>query len=140
MLDSSSFHMQIQLLNLQWWSSINIYRTEHDSSQNCTNINFKVKVKVKVKVMLRLTVGQYVLVSSSLWDLWPDIIFCLKVAVVSVGRPLWREVGSVSCQTLSVVFSPLSTIWYNLHCTCHMFYVQGAAKRPPPFQTAVTNK
>jgi hypothetical protein len=30
--------------------------------------------------------------------------------VVSVGRPLWREVGSVSCQSLSSVFSPLSMI------------------------------
>jgi hypothetical protein len=28
--------------------------------------------------------------------------------VVSVGRPLWREVGSVSCQSLSAIFSPLS--------------------------------
>jgi hypothetical protein len=33
--------------------------------------------------------------------------------VVSVGPPLWREVESVSCQSLSVVFSPLSTIYYN---------------------------
>jgi hypothetical protein len=38
--------------------------------------------------------------------------------VVSVGRLLWREVGSVSCQSLSSVFSPLSKIQYNLHCTC----------------------
>jgi hypothetical protein len=30
--------------------------------------------------------------------------------VVSVGRPLLREVGSVSCQSLSSVFSPLSKI------------------------------
>jgi hypothetical protein len=43
--------------------------------------------------------------------------------VVSVGPPLWREVGSVSCQSLSSMFSPLSKIQYNLHCTCHMFYV-----------------
>jgi hypothetical protein len=30
--------------------------------------------------------------------------------VVSVGRPLWREVGSVSCQSLLSVFSPLLKI------------------------------
>jgi hypothetical protein len=30
--------------------------------------------------------------------------------LVSVGRPLWRDVGSVSCQSLSTVFSPLSNI------------------------------
>jgi hypothetical protein len=30
------------------------------------------------------TDGQYVLVSSLLWNLWPDIIFCLKVAVLSL--------------------------------------------------------
>jgi hypothetical protein len=39
--------------------------------------------------------------------------------VVSVRRPLWREVGSVSCQSLSALFCPKD----NLHCTCHMFYV-----------------
>jgi hypothetical protein len=46
--------------------------------------------------MLRLTVGrsvsQYVLVPSLLWNLRPDIIFCLKVAVASVGRLLLQEV------------------------------------------------
>jgi hypothetical protein len=40
--------------------------------------------------------------------------------VVSVRRPLWREVRSVSCQSLSSVFSPLSKIQYNyiVHVTC----------------------
>jgi hypothetical protein len=33
--------------------------------------------------------------------------------VVSVGRPLWWEVGSVSCQSLSSVFSPLSNCQRN---------------------------
>jgi hypothetical protein len=42
----------------------------------------------KVKVMLRLMVSQYVLVSSPLWNLWPDIIFCLKVAVLSLWGTL----------------------------------------------------
>jgi hypothetical protein len=46
-----------------------------------------------VEVTLQLTVSQYVKVSSPFWGLWPNIIFCPKV--VSVGRPLWREVGSV---------------------------------------------
>jgi hypothetical protein len=50
------------------------------------------------------SVSQYVLVSRPFWNLWSDIIFCLKVAVLS----LWREVGSASCQSPSAVFSPFS--------------------------------
>jgi hypothetical protein len=53
--------------------------------------------------MLRLTVSQsasqYVLVSSPLWNLLPDIIFCLKVAVLS----LW---GALSDERLGL--SPVS--------------------------------
>jgi hypothetical protein len=46
------------------------------------------------------SVSQYVLVSSPIWDFWPEIFF-LKVTVLSFsGRPLWREVGSVMCQSL----------------------------------------
>jgi hypothetical protein len=36
----------------------------------------------KVKVTLRLSVSQYILVSSPLWDLWQDIASCLKVDVL----------------------------------------------------------
>jgi hypothetical protein len=36
-------------------------------------------------------VSQYVLVSSPLWNLWPDIIFCLKVAVLSMWGALSDE-------------------------------------------------
>jgi hypothetical protein len=44
-----------------------------------------------------------------------------RCCVVSVWCPLWREVGSVSCQSLPSVFSPLSKIQYNLHCARYMF-------------------
>jgi hypothetical protein len=48
------------------------------------------------------------MVSNPLLDLWPDITFCPKVVfwkllLASVGRPLWREVGSVICHCQSVV-------------------------------------
>jgi hypothetical protein len=39
------------------------------------------KEHVKTEVTLPLTVSQYALVSSPLWDLWPDITSFLKVAV-----------------------------------------------------------
>jgi hypothetical protein len=48
------------------------------------------------------SVSQYVLVSSPIWDFWPEILFSFfwKVTVLSyLGRPLWREVGSVICQS-----------------------------------------
>jgi hypothetical protein len=37
------------------------------------------------------SVSQYVLMSSSLWNLWPDIIFGLKVAVLSLWGALSDE-------------------------------------------------
>jgi hypothetical protein len=41
-----------------------------------------------------------VLVSSPVRGSWPDIDSCLKVAVLSyMGPLLWREVGSVICQS-----------------------------------------
>jgi hypothetical protein len=56
--------------------------------------------KVKAKVMLWLTVSQsvsqYVLVSNSLWNLWADIIFCLKVAVLSLWGALSHERSGLS--------------------------------------------
>jgi hypothetical protein len=54
------------------------------------------------------SVSQYVLVSSLLWNLWPDIIFCLKVAVL----PLW---GSLSDERFGL--SPVSHCHQCLvHC------------------------
>jgi hypothetical protein len=59
---------------------------------------------------------------------------------VSVGRPLRREIGPVSCQSLSAVFSPLSKFYfiYILHVTCFMYeyiqYIQGLCQ--PRLSTA----
>jgi hypothetical protein len=55
--------------------------------------------QVKVEVTLRLTVGQSVsqsvLVSCPIWGSWPDIYLFDRYGLVFVGRPLWREDGSV---------------------------------------------
>jgi ABC-type Fe3+-siderophore transport system permease subunit len=49
-------------------------------------------------------VSRSVLVSSPVWGSWPDINYCLTVTLLSLGgRPLWREDGSVVCQTVSSV-------------------------------------
>jgi hypothetical protein len=54
--------------------------------------------QVKVKDTLRLTVSQQVLVSSPIRGSWPDIYSCSTVTVLFfVGRPLWRNDGSVFC-------------------------------------------
>jgi hypothetical protein len=43
-------------------------------------------------------VNQSVLVSSTIWVSWPDICYSLTVTVsFFVGRPLWREDGSLFC-------------------------------------------
>jgi hypothetical protein len=54
-----------------------------------------------------------------------QMLFCLKVAVFSVRRPLWREVGCVSCQCL--VHCQRFNIIYIVHVTCFMYkqYLQG---------------
>jgi hypothetical protein len=68
-----------------------------------------VRLATRVRVTLRLTVSQSVSMSwcrAQFVDVWPDIdsfqefgsgICCL----VSVGRPLWREAGSVLCKSQS---------------------------------------
>jgi hypothetical protein len=43
--------------------------------------------ETQVNVMLRQTISQYVVVSSSLWNPWPDVILCLNVAVLSLLAP-----------------------------------------------------
>jgi hypothetical protein len=54
--------------------------------------------------------------------------YCLTVTVLSLGgRPLWREGGSVFCQSLSAVVSQLS-VWtdiYILHVLHDIQYIQG---------------
>jgi hypothetical protein len=55
---------------------------------------------IRVRVTLQLTVSQFVLVSSPIWDFRPERFFFFEVTVLSyLGRPLWREVGSVICQS-----------------------------------------
>jgi hypothetical protein len=77
------------------------------------------KVKVKIKVMLRQTISQYVLVSSSLWNLWPDIIFCLKVAVLSLwGAPSDERSGLSPFGFPNYPFSlPTATLQYSARST-----------------------
>jgi hypothetical protein len=59
------------------------------------------------EVTLRLTVSQSVLISSTLVGSTTRYYFlpeccCLKICcVVSVGRPLWREDGSVVCTIIT---------------------------------------
>jgi hypothetical protein len=76
------------------------------STATCSTLLFQ------VKVMLWLTVSQSVCfgVKFTLELVTRYYFLSESCCVVSVGRPLWREVGSLSCQSLSSVFSPLSKI------------------------------
>jgi hypothetical protein len=67
------------------------------------------------------SVSQYVLVSSPLWNLWPDVTSCLKVAVLSLLGALSDEKSGLSsvshchqsladCQTFNII--------YIVHVTC----------------------
>jgi hypothetical protein len=79
---------------------------------------------VRVRVTLQLTVSQSVClgVEPNLGLLTRDIyFFFLKVTVLSyLGRPLWRQVGSVICQSFVIIIcSSLSIYIYNLHFVLH---------------------
>jgi hypothetical protein len=59
-----------------------------------------------------------ILVPSPVWGSWPDTSYCLTGTVLSLGgRPLWREDGSVVCQSQSAVLGQLwvGRIIYILH-------------------------
>jgi hypothetical protein len=78
---------------------------------------------MEVKVTLRLTVSQWVLVSSPVWGSWPDVYYCLTVTVLL----LWGYLSDVRtglffcicCWSLSAQYfsglSPLglATIFYS---------------------------
>jgi hypothetical protein len=55
--------------------------------------------KVKVKVTLRLTVSQSVSlgIEPHLRPMTRYLLLCHSYGLVLVGRPIWREVGSVFC-------------------------------------------
>jgi hypothetical protein len=44
----------------------------------CSLLQSLLQVRVRVRVTLQLTVSQYVLVSSPIWDFWPEIILELE--------------------------------------------------------------
>jgi hypothetical protein len=64
-------------------------------------------------------VSLFILVSCPVWGSWPDVRYCLTVTVLSLGgRPLWREDGSVVCQ--SAVLGQLSVCTIFTFYMCHM--------------------
>jgi hypothetical protein len=85
---------------------------------------------LQVKVTLRLTMSQYIVVSSRLWTRYYYFLSegsCL----VFVGRPLWWEVESVFCQSQPVLICQNVHLIFTLHefhtvwrCTK---YIQGTA-------------
>jgi hypothetical protein len=77
------------------------------------------------------SISQYVLASSPLWNLWPDIIFCLKVAVLCLWGALSAERSGLSlvshCQQYLVHCQNL--IYFTFYMS-HMFYVYAVYTRP----------
>jgi hypothetical protein len=77
------------------------------------------------------TDGQSVLVSSPFWDSWPDfsVLYMTISVFVLLGRPLWREGGSVICRSLCRVriftLLLLFTVLYTLYNIIYVQYVQG---------------
>jgi hypothetical protein len=64
--------------------------------------------------MLRLTVSQCLGVKFTLGLVTRYYFLSKSCWVVSVGLPLWREVGPVSCHSLSAVFSPVFSLSLSL--------------------------
>jgi hypothetical protein len=87
---------------------------------------------VRVRVILRLTVCQSVrpgvepTLGLTTRCYFPLEVLCLKFSVLSLfGRPLWREVGSVICQSKSVVVCQ-GKIHIYIFCVIHIsnMYIQ----------------
>jgi hypothetical protein len=74
------------------------------------------QVKVKVKVTLRLTVSQPLCLSvePNLGILTRDFFFFKFTVLSYLGRPLWREVGSVMCQSSSLKSTVVSHYLQNI--------------------------
>jgi hypothetical protein len=76
------------------------YAAMSNSNRNCNEEmwrSFLHILKVKSKSCYdRRSVSQYVVVSSSLWNSWPDVIFCLNVAMLSLWGALSDERSGLS--------------------------------------------
>jgi hypothetical protein len=79
-----------------------------------------------VWVTLRLTVSQSVCLDDQILVTISQFLFC------PWGRPLWREGGSVFCQSLSAVIRQLSvcTVIYILHVLHNMTLIYNIYKAP----------
>jgi hypothetical protein len=95
---STETRQQISENNLRTES--NIWSQVPELARYLDILKSKSKSKSKLPCGWR-SVSQYVLVSSPLWGFWPDDAFLWNIYVWSLlsclflGRPLWREVGSV---------------------------------------------
>jgi hypothetical protein len=92
----------------EWWITV------HTLNSLERRLSDESLLRVKVKVTLRLTVSQSVClcVEPRLGLMTRYLgLFWMKVAVLSVWGALWREVGSVICQSWSIV-SPCQYIQY----------------------------
>jgi hypothetical protein len=70
------------------------------------------------------SVSQYVLVSSqNLGHLTRDLFFFQSHCLVFLGRPLWREVGSVMCHSLSLKSISVQVHW---HITLYVHSLRNA--------------
>jgi hypothetical protein len=77
------------------------------------------------------SISQYVFVSSSLRNLWPDIIALLSLW----GRPLWREVGSVSCQLCLVHCQSLILFTFYLSHVLCIYNIYKASVTPAQYRS-----
>jgi hypothetical protein len=84
----------------------------------------EVRVRVRVRVSLQLTVRQSVRlgVEPDLGLLTRDNLFLFffleSYCLVIWGRPLWREVGSVICQSLSLQSTVVIQYLHKLYTIC----------------------
>jgi hypothetical protein len=68
------------------------------------------------------SVSQYVLVSSPIWDFWPEIISFsfLKITVLSFGGALSDERSGLSFVSLQSVYSSQSVYTQNIYILCYI--------------------
>jgi hypothetical protein len=121
--------MSLSSQNIHLWPNYSYSTTEHAYVDKCPiNNNFgRLTVMSKSKSHYdRRPVSQYVLVSSPIWDFWPQIFFSFSISKLRsclCGTPsLTRGRVCLLSVLVNTVYSSQSVITLSIYILCHTHF------------------